>query len=102
VALFRKKAQPPAQPIAPGEPAAAERLQRRRDSGIGTGHGRHEHSPATHVAFERATSNPAEIITLHYDSYANLAARGIIRAPVHGAPAPGPRPFPGFVPDPWG
>jgi hypothetical protein len=98
VALFRKKAQP----IAPAEPAAAERQQRQRDSQLGTGHGRHEHSPAMHVTFERATSNPAEIITLHYDSHANLVARGIIRAPVHGAPAPGPRPFPGFVPDPWG
>lgn len=101
VALFRKKAQPPAQPIAPAGPAA-ERQERRRDSQLGTGHGRHEHSPAIHVTFERATSNPAEIITLHYDSHANLVARGIIRAPLHGAPAPGPRPFPGFVPDPWG
>jgi hypothetical protein len=99
IALFRKKVQLPPQPIGPAEPARAER---RRDSQLGTGHGRHEHSPAVHVTFERATVDPAEIITLYYDSHANLAARGIIRAPVHGFPAPRPRPFPGFVPDPWG
>ena len=71
-----------------------------RDSRLGTGHGRHEHSPAVHVTFERATSAPAEVITLYYDSHANLVARGVIREPIHVAPTP--RPFPGFVPDPSG
>ena len=52
------------------------------------------------MSFERATSVPAEIITVYYDSHANLVARGIIREPVHVAPTP--RPFPGFVPDPRG
>ena len=99
VALFRKKALPPAQPTAPAE---APKRRRGADAELGTGHGRHEHSPAVHVTFERATSEPAELITLYYDSHANLVARGIIPSPVHGAPAPGPRPFPGFVPDPWG
>jgi len=98
VALFRRKQEPkPVAPIAPeaarGAPAAAE-----RDSRLGTGHGRHEHSPAIHVTFERATSAPAEVLTLYYDSHANLLARGIIREPVQVAPIP--RPFPGFVPDP--
>ena len=51
------------------------------------------------MEFERATSAPAEVITLYYDSYRNLVARGVIReTPV----APLPRPFPGFVPDPQG
>jgi hypothetical protein len=49
------------------------------------------------MEFERASSVPAEIITLYYDSRANLLARGIIREAVTH-----PRPFPGFVPDPQG
>ena len=97
VALFRKKPQPVA-PIAPEAAAGARAME--RDSRIGTGHGRHERSPAVHVTFERATSAPAEILTLFYDSHANLVARGVIREPVHVAPNP--RPFPGFVPDPQG
>jgi len=101
VALFRKKREPqPVAPAAPAEPAAGARAEQ-RDSRLGTGHGRHEHSPAVHVTFERATVAPAEVITLYYDSHANLVARGIIREPVQVAPTL-PRPFPGFVPDPRG
>jgi len=97
VALFRKKREP--QPLSPGisDPAPAAGAME-RDSRLGTGHGRHEHSPAIHVTFERATGAPAEVVALYYDSRANLVARGIIREPVHAAPTP--RPFPGFVPDP--
>ena len=97
VALFRKKSQSIPQ-VAP-EAAPSSRAME-RDSRLGTGHGRHEHSPAVHVTFERATSAPAEVITLYYDSHANLLARGIIAAPIQVAPTP--RPFPGFVPDPSG
>jgi len=100
VALFRKKQEPRSvAPIAP-EAAASVRRAEERDSRLGTGHGRQEHSPARHVSFERASSAPAEIIALHYDSHANLLARGVIREPVYVAPIP--RPFPGFVPDPRG
>jgi hypothetical protein len=107
IALFRKKHEPqPIAPIAPhargeapADSASAPRAME-RDSRLGTGHGRHETSYATHVTFERATSTPAEIITLYCDSHANLVARGVIREPVHVAPTP--RPFPGFVPDPRG
>jgi hypothetical protein len=95
VALFRRK---PVQPPAPigrssqdNERAAAEPRQ-------GTGHGRHETSPAYYTAFERATSAPAELITLYYDSRANLVARGVIRE--EPSLALQPSPFPGFVPDP--
>jgi hypothetical protein len=63
---------------------------------IGTGHGRIEDSRVAYTNFERATSLPSETIAIYYDSYRNLAARGVIRQP---APAT-PRPFPGFVPDP--
>jgi hypothetical protein len=96
VAVYRKKPAPPSAPIGNAEPL-------RRDSSaaeaqLGTGHGRHENSPAYHAAFDRASSTPAELITLYYDSRANLVARGIVRDAVPVAPYP--RPFPGFVPDP--
>lgn len=88
-ALFRRKA---AAQLSDA-PAAA-----RAESSIGTGHGRREHSPAVRVTFERATSAPAEMLTLYYDSHANLVARGVVREPAQVTP----RPFPGFVPDPRG
>ena len=66
---------------------------------LGTGHGRSENSPARNVTFERATSQAEEVITLYYESHANLLARGIVVAPPVVRPVP--RPFPGhFVPDP--
>ena len=89
IALFRRKA---AAPISDA-PAPA-----RAESSMGTGHGRREHSPAVRVTFERATSAPAEMLTLYYDSHANLVARGVVREPAQVTP----RPFPGFVPDPRG
>ena len=111
VALFRRKVEPIPLPQPYGQvaPSAAERRDSRNEAGsgaramedrLGTGHGRQENSPAVHVTFERATSTPAEVITLYYDSYANLLARGIVRDPLRAAPQP--RPFPGFVPDPAG
>jgi hypothetical protein len=123
VAVFRRKVAPLPAPIgrgafpgaageagaAPSASAAARGRQQselRRDeaeaaSRLGTGHGRRETSPARYVAFERATPYPAEVVQLHYDSRANLVARGVIREP---APCgwPCPQPFPGFVPDPGG
>lgn len=95
VALFRKKPPLPAAPMAREEAAADSAKPAERQ--LGTGHGRHETSHAYYVGFERATSAPAEIITLYYDSHANLVARGIVREAVTH-----PRPFPGFVPDPAG
>ncbi len=97
VAVFRKKQEPqPIGQIAPEAKSAA----RAADQELGTGHGRREDSPARYVSFERATSTPAEVVTLYYDSYRSLLARGVIRQPVPFAPRP--RPFPDFVPDPRG
>ncbi len=119
VAVYRRKQAP--QPIAPfpqsapysrgdGAPAmqreaaaaerssAAQAAAKQEDSRLGTGHGRRESSVVQNVAFERATTAPAETITLYYDSYRNLLARGVIRESVPVAPLP--RAFPGFVPDP--
>ena len=117
VAIFRRKQEP--QPIAPApqsapysrgdgapamrnEAAAAEKLaaqaKSQAESSLGTGHGRRETSYVHNVAFERSTPIPVETVTLYYDSYRNLVARGVIREPIPMAPLP--RPFPGFVPDP--
>lgn len=93
-AFFRRKAVPPSAPMARDSGPEASR---RAEAQMGTGHGRSEHSPAYHTTFERATDAPAELITLYYDSRANLIARGIIREATRH-----PRPFPGFVPDPAG
>jgi len=68
---------------------------------LGTGYGRSENSPARYTSFERATSQPEEVLSIYYDSYANLVALGVIPAspPVYRYREP--QPFPGrFVPDP--
>jgi hypothetical protein len=107
VALFRRKMEEP--PMAFNSPfilkdraeSAAGSVQaapRAKEQSLGTGHGRRETSQARYVGFERATAAPEEVITLYYDSYANLAARGIIRLEYSRNE---PQPFPGrFVPDP--
>lgn len=121
VALFqRKRYDPPPHEIAPysrrstpqaADEAASSRhesapyldaapIHAERDAKLGTGHGRSEASHARYGSFERASSAPVETITIHYDSYRNLVARGVIR---EGRPYdPVPRPFPGFAPDPQG
>ena len=67
------------------------------EKSLGTGHGRSETSRVTHTEFERATPAPEELVVIHYDTYNNLVAMGVIRAPRLAAPTP----FPGqFVPDP--
>jgi hypothetical protein len=97
VALYRKKVQTlqPFSQIAPAPSRGAAQDPAKSAEFLGTGHGRSEVSHARQVEFERATANPAEFITIHYDSYRNLAALGVLReSPKH------PRPFPGFAPDP--
>jgi hypothetical protein len=70
----------------------------RDDRKLGTGHGEREYSPTTQTAFERASSSPAEIVQIRYDSYQNLLASGVISRP---RPIPRqPDAFPSFVPDP--
>jgi hypothetical protein len=108
VALFRRKMEEP--PMAFNSPfilkdradRAAGSVQSApraaEEKSLGTGHGRGETSQARYVGFERATAAPEGVVTLYYDSYANLAARGII-SPEYSRHEP--QPFPGrFVPDP--
>ena len=85
----------------PLTPQAAAPLSHGRTTTLGTGHGRSEASHVTYASFERASARPAEVISIHYDTYANLAAMGVIREPRYARPHPYPTPFPGqFVPDP--
>ncbi len=91
-----------ASPSAAPAPAPAPAREREREAAapsrsekLGTGHGEREHSPVGRTAFERATSQPAEIVQVRYDSHTNLLASGVI-AQRRGLPEP----FPGFVADP--
>jgi hypothetical protein len=67
------------------------------ESRLGTGHGEREWSPVTRVTFERASSQPAELVRVRYDSWRNLVAMGVIPG-THGEPQP--QAFPRWVPDP--
>ena len=117
VALFKRKPEPvisfdekrerlqapstSADNAASGAPPAAKAQERSAaEPQLGTGHGRNETSYARYVQFERESDAPNEVVTLRYDSRANLIALGVI-----SAPRPAPRyeadPFPAaFVPDP--
>jgi len=107
VALFKRKPQPVAEPEEESRArgiagAAADSAPRSApqaaQKSIGTGHGRVQSSSARYVEFERESDAPAELIAIHYDTYANLVARGVIREEKRW-----PSPFPGeFVPDPPG
>jgi hypothetical protein len=86
--------------LASAETAAGASAPRRLQERLGTGHGRSETSQVSYTDFVRARSQPDQVISIHYDSRANLIALGVIPVP----PAqPQPNPFPGslgFVPDP--
>lgn len=107
VAVFKRKPEPVAeleQPRSRADAAgsAAEHSARSApqaaQKSIGTGHGRVQASAARYVEFERDSNSPSELIAIHYDTYANLVARGVIRDARRW-----PSPFPGgFVADPPG
>jgi hypothetical protein len=82
-------------------PLAQEKALRQPEEKLGTGHGGREGSQVAYTQFRRASDRPSEVLTIYYDSYANLVARGIIPT----APRTQPNPFPAgarFVPDPNG
>jgi hypothetical protein len=101
-----------AQPAAPRERAdVAAGESDRKDSlesaqkyqgKLGTGHGRSEESRVTTVAFERATTSPAETVAIQYDRHENLVRMGVLPQPYY-ARRQQPDPFPAalrFAPDP--
>ncbi|MBN8481131.1 MAG: hypothetical protein J0L88_06015 [Xanthomonadales bacterium] len=83
---------------AAGAAAPAARAEAKRER-LGTGHGEREWSRVATTTFERASTRPAEVLTIEYDSRANLVARGILpqRPLVQRTPDPFPN---GFVADP--
>jgi len=107
VALFREYVEPIAradqdtsrEAAAPMAGAMSKRAEIAADEKLGTGHGERVSSTTRMTDFRRAGTQANEIIAIHYDTYAHLAARGII--PRYRGNEPGPVPFPGnFVPDP--
>lgn len=109
-----KSAEPPAAPSAEtesraGAGASADSMAgerapqaRRKSERIGTGHGERLNSAAQQVEFERASSQPDEVVAIYYDSRANLVAQGVIPPPrrLYAQRRPDPFPAGGFVPDP--
>lgn len=80
---------------------------RRESSGIGTGYGEDQYSPASETHFTRRNSSrPDARLAIYYDDYDGLVARGVIRRPYYPPPQyPDPQPFPytndnGFAPPP--
>jgi hypothetical protein len=70
------------------------------EESLGTGHGAREVAPITYTQFARAGAQPNELISVWYDSYRNLIARGVIPQPPPQRLVE-PQAFPGgFVPDP--
>jgi hypothetical protein len=97
---------PAAPPATAGTPAAEPRQQLSDEmklaGKLGTGHGRSEESLVTVTQFDRATSSPAETVSIQYDRRENLIAMGVIPQPTPYIARREPNPFPGmrFAPDP--
>ena len=78
---------------------ASSKPMAKEEAKIGTGHGERVASPTQYTSFKRLTKAPAEVITIYYDSRANLIAQGVIPSAIGRRP----NPFPGsFVADPEG
>ena len=94
-----KREQSEAQSPVPAQSARSKLHSIAPSAPLGTGHGRREESSIRWVEFDRADA-PAETITIYYDSYRNLVARGILQ-PAYGRRDPEPFPNASFAPDPW-
>ena len=92
---------PPASPSAATQSALERANVQKRSMAsaapLGTGHGRRETSAVREVVFDRE-AQPAQIVSIYYDSYRNLVAQGVIDGEREKRD---PAPFPArFVPDP--
>lgn len=80
--------------------APARAIPQQQREKLGTGHGEREYSAIAYTDFRRSSAYPTEVLTIHYDRYENLVARGIVPGTPRYAE---PQPFPGrmqFTPDP--
>lgn len=95
-------AEPESRAGASADSSAPREMAKRKAERIGTGHGPRFDSSAQEVEFERASSQPDEVIAIYYDSRSNLVAQGVIPPPRRQLAQRRPDPFPagGFVPDP--
>lgn len=104
VAVFRERYRRPPPPSVAMQDKASESSAQgaarapAASRSIGTGHGASQWSPVNTTTFERASSQPAEVVRLDYDRRSALVRRGIVRS--HSS-WDEPETFPGeFVPDP--
>lgn len=115
VAVFKEYVPPPrvtnSEPPYAGAGAASDAVASRRampsaaaspkaEEKIGTGHGERVYAPTSRTEFERASSTPSEIISIYYDTRANLIAQGVIPRTPPRPRLPDAFPQGGFVPDP--
>lgn len=90
---------------ADAEASASQRSTPQPTAKLGTAHGQRETSVVNSTTFERQSAQPDEVISIRYDSRANLLALGVIHAP-HQQHVPSAFPespsayAPNFVPDP--
>lgn len=93
-------------PAAPMAESSADALRKsaplaQRSAPLGTGHGAREHSSVRRTQFERASTHPAEVVAIRYDSEENLVAAGVLPRRWPWIAHRQPQPFPGgFAPDP--
>ena len=72
---------------APAHAAKRSAPMAQHEEKLGTGHGEREWSTVRYTSFRRATAYPNQTITIQYDSYRNLVARGILpQTPPGGSP----------------
>jgi hypothetical protein len=89
-----------------GAPQAQAQAAPRLEPKLGTGHGARETSVVSNTTFERASSEPTEVIRIRYDSHENLVGMGVLREWRGHRQDPRPNAFPesrvsrGYVPDP--
>ena len=81
-------------------PATPATLAKRQTEKLGTAHGRREQSYTEHTSFQRAQSQPNEVLVIYYDSRENLIAQGVLPRPRLAMQNSCSRRDNGYAPDP--
>jgi hypothetical protein len=99
VAVFEEVPPPPQRvEMVVGSQADGAKALSAPEAKVGTGHGTRVQSEAQYASFHKASTEPAEVLTIYYDSPRNLVARGIMPVPVRRVPSA--FPADSFVRDP--